>query len=82
MATGIFRTPNDWAEVDFGVETMAITRRDYDAGRHQPPFDELPLEADFRAAQKKMAMARPPKRPRLIPRSRKSSHRGRLLGDD
>ena len=47
MATGIFRTPNDWAEVDFGVETMAITRRDYDAGRHQPPFDELPLEADF-----------------------------------
>jgi hypothetical protein len=61
MATGIFRTPHDWAEVDFGLETMAITRRDYEAGRYQPPFDELPLEADYRAAQNKVATARPPR---------------------
>ena len=61
MATGIFRTPHDWAEVDLGVETMAITHHDYEAGRFQPPFDELPLEADYRAAHKKVAMAKQPR---------------------
>jgi hypothetical protein len=61
MATGIFRTSHDWAEVDFGIDTMAITRRDYEAGRYQPPFDELPLEGDYRAAQKRAAMARLPR---------------------
>ena len=29
---------------------MAITRRDYEAGRYQAPLDELPLEADWGAS--------------------------------
>jgi hypothetical protein len=81
MATGIFRTPHDWAEVDFGVETMAITRRDYEAGRYQPPFDELPLEADYRAAQKRAAMAKLP-RDLAQPVPESPSGRGPLLRDD
>ena len=36
---------------------MAITRRDYEAGRYQAPLDELPLEADWGASAPLMAAA-------------------------
>jgi hypothetical protein len=53
MAKGIFRTPDGWAEVDYGAHTISITRVRYEQLGYQPPFDALPLEIDYRAAQQK-----------------------------
>jgi hypothetical protein len=53
MAKGIFRSTDGWAQVDYGNHSAPIPRNTYDENSYQPPFEKLPLEADYKAAQKK-----------------------------
>ena len=51
MATGLFRTGDGSAQVDYDGISIPIPRSKYDENGYKPDFDELPLEADFLAAQ-------------------------------
>ena len=53
MVKGIFRTSNGWVQVDYGAHSAPIPRYQYEVNGFQPPFDNLPFEADYRAAEKK-----------------------------
>jgi hypothetical protein len=53
MATGIFRTSDGWAQVDYDGSNIPISRSKYEENGYKPNFDELPLEADYWAAQEK-----------------------------
>jgi hypothetical protein len=53
MLKGIFRTSNGWVQVDYGAHSAPIPRYQYEVNGFQPPFDNLPFEADYRAAEKK-----------------------------
>ena len=49
--TGLFRTADGSAQVDYDGIDIPIPRSRYEANGYNPDFDKLPLEADFRAAQ-------------------------------
>jgi hypothetical protein len=51
MATGLFRTNDGFAQVDYDGISIPVPRSKYDKNGYKPDFDELPLEADFLAAQ-------------------------------
>jgi GcrA cell cycle regulator len=53
MATGMFRTGDGWVRVDYDSNNIPIPRFKYDENGYKPAFDELPLEADYWAAQEK-----------------------------
>jgi hypothetical protein len=53
MATGLFRTGDGSAQVDYDGVSIPIPRSKYDQNGYKPNFDELPLEANFLAAQEK-----------------------------
>jgi hypothetical protein len=53
MATGMFRTSDGSVQVDYDGISIPIPRSKYDENGYKPDFDELPLEADYWAAQEK-----------------------------
>ena len=54
MPTGIFRSEDGWAQVDYGTgTTIPIPRSRYEANGYKPDFDKLPSEAEYRAAEDK-----------------------------
>jgi hypothetical protein len=53
MATGMFRTGDDWAQVDYDGSNIPIPRSKYEENGYKPAFDELPLEEDYWAGQEK-----------------------------
>jgi hypothetical protein len=53
MAKGIFRTADDWVQVDYGTNSAPIPRSKYEDKGYKPPFETLPLESEYYAAQKK-----------------------------
>jgi hypothetical protein len=54
MPTGIFRSEDGWAQVDYGAgTTIPIPRSRYEANGYNPDFDKLPWEAEYRAAEDK-----------------------------
>jgi hypothetical protein len=57
MATGLFRTSDGSAQVDYEGISIPIPRSKYDENGYKPDFDELPLEADYLAAQEKLRAA-------------------------
>jgi hypothetical protein len=57
MATGLFRTNDGSAQVDYDGVSIPIPRSKYDQNGYKPNFDELPLEADYLAAQEKQRAA-------------------------
>jgi hypothetical protein len=57
MATGLFRTNDGSAQVDYDGVSIPIPRSKYDQNGYKPNFDELPLEANFLAAQEKQRAA-------------------------
>jgi hypothetical protein len=57
MATGLFRTSDGSAQVDYDGVSIPIPRSKYDQNGYKPNFDELPLEADYLAAQEKQRAA-------------------------
>jgi hypothetical protein len=57
MATGLFRTSDGSAQVDYDGVSIPIPRSKYDQNGYKPNFDELPLETDYLAAQEKQRAA-------------------------
>jgi hypothetical protein len=57
MATGVFRTSDGSVQVDYDGITIPIPRSKYDENGYKPDFNELPLEADYWAAQEKQRAA-------------------------
>ena len=53
MARGIFRTVDGLIQVDYGLRSVAMPRSRYEEEGYQPPFETLPSEADYLAAQQK-----------------------------
>jgi hypothetical protein len=53
MATGMFRTDDGSVQVDYDGNNIPIPRSKYEANGYKPAFDELPLEAEYWAAQEK-----------------------------
>jgi hypothetical protein len=53
MARGIYRTVDGLVQVDYGVYSAPMFRARYEEQGYQPPFETLPAEADYVAAQEK-----------------------------
>jgi hypothetical protein len=53
MARGIFRTVDGLVQVNYGLRSVAMYRKRYEEEGYQPPFETLPSEADYVAAQQK-----------------------------
>ena len=53
MAMGTFRTGDGSVQVDYEGISIPIPRSKYEENGYKPDFDELPLEADYWAAQEK-----------------------------
>jgi hypothetical protein len=52
MPTGIFRSEDGWAQLDYGTgTTIPIPRSRYEANGYMP--DKLPSGAEYRAAEDK-----------------------------
>jgi hypothetical protein len=51
MAIGMFRTDDGSVQVDYDGNNIPIPRSKYEENGYKPAFDELPLEADYWAAQ-------------------------------
>jgi hypothetical protein len=51
MAKGMFHTGDGWVQVDYDGNTIPIPRAKYEANGYKPDFKDLPLEADYWAAQ-------------------------------
>jgi hypothetical protein len=50
MATGMFRTDDGSVQVDYDGNNIPIPRSKNEENGYKPAFDELPLEADYWAA--------------------------------
>jgi hypothetical protein len=61
MATGMFRTDEVWVQVDYDGSNIPVPRSKYEENGYKPDFDELPLEADYWAAQEKAQRAATPR---------------------
>jgi hypothetical protein len=61
MATGMFRTDEGWVQVDYDGSNIPVPRSKYEENGYKPDFDELPLEADYWAAQEKAQRAAMPR---------------------
>jgi hypothetical protein len=54
MPVGLFRSDGGWVQVDYGTgTTIPVPRSKYEANRYKPNFDQLPTEAEYRAAEDK-----------------------------
>jgi hypothetical protein len=59
MAIGMFRTGDGSVQVDYDGNNIPIPRSKYEENGYKPAFDELPLEADYWAAQERQRAAMP-----------------------
>lgn len=57
MAKGLYRYGQGWAAVLYDKVEIPISRDDYVAKGYQPPYEELPTQAQYGGAKKKKAMA-------------------------
>ena len=53
MAKGIYRTVDGFVQVDFGTHSTPMPRARYQDEGYNPPFEMLPSEPDYLAAQQK-----------------------------
>jgi hypothetical protein len=54
MPTGVHRSEDGWAKVDYGTSTtIPIPRSRYEANGYKPDFDKLPSEVEYRATEDK-----------------------------
>lgn len=53
MAKGIYRTVDGLVQVDHGIHSAPMPRTRYVELGYQPPFETLPSEAEYLAAQQK-----------------------------
>jgi hypothetical protein len=54
MPTGLFKTLDQSVQVDYDGVSIPIPRSTYENNRYKPDFDNLPLEAEYRAAKEKL----------------------------
>ena len=57
MPTGLFRTTDQSAQVEYDGVSIPIARSTYEKNGYKPDFDELPLEDEYRAAKEKLINA-------------------------
>jgi hypothetical protein len=62
MATGLFRTSDGSVQVDYDGISIPIPRSKYNENGYKPDFNELPLAADYWAAQEEQRAADAQKR--------------------
>ena len=62
MATGLFRTTDGSAQVEYDGISIPIPRSKYEENGYKPDYDKLRLEADYWAAQEE-ARKREARRP-------------------
>jgi hypothetical protein len=53
MPIGLFRTADQSVQVDYEGISILVTRSKYEKAGYKPPFDELPLEAEYLATKEK-----------------------------
>jgi hypothetical protein len=53
MARGIYRTVDGLVQVDYGIRSVPMFRSRYEELGYPPPFETLPSEGDYLAAQEK-----------------------------
>jgi hypothetical protein len=61
MPTGLFKTPDQSAQVEYDGVSIPIPRSTYEKNGYKPDFDKLPLEVEYKAAQERLRMSRGPK---------------------
>jgi hypothetical protein len=54
MPTGLFKTPDESVQVDYDGLSIPIPRSTYENNGYKPDFDNLPPEAEYRAAKEKL----------------------------
>src|SRR3981189_2674031 len=54
MPTGLFKTSDQSVQVDYDGVSIPIPRSTYENNGYKPDFDNLPLEAEYRAAKEKL----------------------------
>ena len=47
MPIGLFRTADQSVQVDYDGISIPVTRPKYEKAGYKPPFDALPLEAEY-----------------------------------
>ena len=60
MPTGLFRTTDQPAQVEYDSVSIPIPRSTYEKNAYKPDFDKLPLEDEYKAAQEKLRNAKGP----------------------
>jgi hypothetical protein len=60
MPTGLFRTTDQSAQVEYDGVSIPIPKSTYEKNRYKPDFDQLPLEDEYKAAQEKLRSAKRP----------------------
>jgi hypothetical protein len=60
MPIGLFKTADQSVQVDYEGISIPVTRSKYEKAGYKPPFDELPLEADYLATKEKQDNAKKP----------------------
>ena len=53
MPTGLFKTPDQSAQVEYDGVSIPIPRSTYEKNGYKPDFDKLPLEDEYKAAQER-----------------------------
>lgn len=48
MIKGIYRSGNDWAQVDGGKHSNSVPHNEYCVNEYEPPFDTLPTKEEFK----------------------------------
>jgi len=61
MPTGLFKTRDQSAQVEYDGVSIPIPRSTYEKNGYKPDFDKLPLEDEYKAAQEKLRNAPSPK---------------------
>ena len=54
MPTGLFKTPDQSAQVEYDGVSIPIPRSTYEKSGYKPDFDKLPLDDEYKAAQEKL----------------------------
>jgi hypothetical protein len=57
MPTGLFRTTDQSAQVEYDGVSIPIPRSTYEKNGYKPDFDKLPLEDEYKATQEKLRKA-------------------------
>ena len=54
MPTGLFKMSDQSVQVDYDGVSIPIPKSTYENNGYKPDFDNLPLEAEYRAAKEKL----------------------------